>query len=176
DETDPFAAPFSPETAAALSAPQFAPAGLAPGAPARDDAPTRFVLQQDEPLELEDEAELEPDLLEAEPMSAEPIREEPEPPRAPPAWPEPDPRPSMPVVTRTAVPEVMRAAATPMIDSTVLSQALEKVAWEAFGSLSEQVVSEVRKRVEAVVWEVVPQLCERLIREEIARLKSELPE
>jgi cell pole-organizing protein PopZ len=72
--------------------------------------------------------------------------------------------------------EATRAAAVPVIDSAVLSQALEKVAWEAFGSLSEQVVNEVRKRVEAVVWEVVPQLCERLIREEIARLKAELPE
>ena len=50
------------------------------------------------------------------------------------------------------------------------------MAWEAFGALSEQVVSEVLKRVESVVWEVVPQLCERLIREEIARLKAEMSE
>jgi len=68
------------------------------------------------------------------------------------------------------------ANAAAMIDSAQLAQVVEKVAWEAFGALSEQVVGEVMKRVEAVVWEVVPQLCERLIQEEIARLKAELPE
>jgi CheY-like chemotaxis protein len=61
-----------------------------------------------------------------------------------------------------------------IVDSALLAQSVEKVAWEAFGTLSEQVASEVLKRVEAVVWEVVPQLCERLIREEIARLKAEM--
>jgi CheY-like chemotaxis protein len=174
DEGDPFAAPFSPETAAALAAPEFAPVGRT--AFARDNAATRLVMKPEAPLALEDAAELEPELVDAEPMSVEPPPElELEPPRAQPAWREPDPRPTAPVVSRMPVPEAIRAAA-PMIDPAVLSQTLEKVAWEAFGSLSEQVVSEVRKRVEAVVWEVVPQLCERLIREEIARLKSELPE
>jgi len=169
DEVDPFAAPFSPETAAALDAPQFAPISPARAESSRDNATTRLMMKSDAPLTLEDAAELEPELVDAEPMSAEP-----QPTPEPPAWREPDPRPSAPVVSRMPV-EAMRAAA-PMIDSAILSQTLEKVAWEAFGSLSEQVVTEVRKRVEAVVWEVVPQLCERLIREEIARLKAELPE
>jgi hypothetical protein len=68
------------------------------------------------------------------------------------------------------------ARTSAIVDSTLLAQSVEKVAWEAFGALSEQVVTEVLKRVEAVVWEVVPQLCERLIREEIARLKAEMSE
>lgn len=176
DEADPFAAPFSPETAAALGAPQFAPVGRAHAESARDNAATRLMMKSEPQLEL-DAPDLEPELVDAEPMSAESAPElEPvhEPRREPPRR-EPDPRPRMPVVSRMPVSDAMRAAA-PMIDSAILSQTLEKVAWEAFGSLSEQVVSEVRKRVEAVVWEVVPQLCERLIREEIARLKSELPE
>jgi cell pole-organizing protein PopZ len=69
---------------------------------------------------------------------------------------------------------VSASRASAIVDSTLLAQSVEKVAWEAFGSLSEQVVGEVLKRVEAVVWEVVPALCERLIREEIARLKAEM--
>jgi CheY-like chemotaxis protein len=65
------------------------------------------------------------------------------------------------------------AAALPALDARVLREALEKVAWEAFGPLSEQIVRDVVARVEAIAWEVVPQLAERLIREEIAALKRE---
>ncbi len=64
------------------------------------------------------------------------------------------------------------AKATP-VDAEQLRESLERVAWEAFGPLSEQLVREVVKKVEEIAWEVVPQLTEQLIREEIARLKGE---
>jgi hypothetical protein len=59
------------------------------------------------------------------------------------------------------------------VDAEQLRESLERVAWEAFGPLSEQLVREVVKKVEEIAWEVVPQLTEQLIREEIARLKGE---
>jgi hypothetical protein len=58
-------------------------------------------------------------------------------------------------------------------DARALQEALEKVAWEAFGSLSEQVVGAILKQVEQIAWETIPKLAERLIREEIQRLQQE---
>lgn len=54
-----------------------------------------------------------------------------------------------------------------------LHETLEKVAWEAFSELSEQVVRQVLERVETIAWEVIPQLTETLVREEIRRIKGE---
>ena len=54
-----------------------------------------------------------------------------------------------------------------------LHETLEKVAWEAFSELSEQVVKQVLERVEAIAWEVIPQMTEALIRDEIRRMKGE---
>jgi hypothetical protein len=54
-----------------------------------------------------------------------------------------------------------------------LHAALEKIAWEAFGDLSERIVRDALDRVEAVAWEVIPQMAEVLIREEISRLKDD---
>lgn len=54
-----------------------------------------------------------------------------------------------------------------------LREHLEKVAWEAFGDLSERIVRETVARVEAVAWEVIPQMAEALIQEEIRKLQSE---
>jgi CheY-like chemotaxis protein len=71
---------------------------------------------------------------------------------------------------RRAKPQASMPA--PTLDPDALSQALEKVAWEAFGALSEQVVREVVQKVEEIAWEVIPRLAEDLIREEIARLKA----
>jgi len=105
-------------------------------------------------------------------------RAAPEPPRVARAVAEADTLPPPPRRAPAPAPSVPASAARPsaVVDSTLLAQSVEKVAWEAFGALSEQVVGEVLKRVEAVVWEVVPQLCERLIREEITRLKAEMSE
>lgn len=152
ETTDPLAKPFSPDTAAALAKPRFE----RPLEPIRaPEAATR--------LAWDDEPTSPPP---ARPMPASPARV---------AAAEADTLP--PRVQREPAPSpapVSAARASAIVDSTLLAQSVEKVAWEAFGALSEQVVGEVLKRVEAVVWEVVPQLCERLIREEIARLKAEM--
>jgi hypothetical protein len=50
---------------------------------------------------------------------------------------------------------------------------LEKMAWEAFGPLTERLVRDAVDRIERVAWEVIPQLAETLIREEIRKLKGE---
>jgi CheY-like chemotaxis protein len=188
DEADPFAEPFSPDTSAALAEPEFAPVARGKSFTAATAAATRLSFEKDDsdisrsdlpPLSAETD-----DLVDAEALPADPL---PEPPHELDDWSsksaEPEPletRPTAPLPGRALPARSPSAPATPggaaLVDSALLAQTLEKVAWEAFGSLSEQVVNEVRKRVEAVVWEVVPQLCERLIREEIARLKAELPE
>ncbi len=175
---DAMAEPFSPDTSAAFEEPRFVQPSQRLTEPPRAAAATRLLLSSDAAEQLEDELDLEPDLVDAEPIPEEAPSEVPS---ELDSWSEiressePDPRPTAPLASRARSAERPRVAA-PMIDSTLLSQTLEKVAWEAFGSLSEQVVNEVRKRIESVVWEVVPQLCERLIREEIERLKADLPE
>ncbi len=52
-------------------------------------------------------------------------------------------------------------------------ETLEKIAWEAFGDLSERIVREAVERIEQVAWDVMPRLAETLIREEIRKLKGE---
>jgi CheY-like chemotaxis protein len=77
--------------------------------------------------------------------------------------------------TAPAAPAPSTASTTPEIPPA-LQQAvhatLEKVAWEAFSDLSEQVVKQVLARVEAIAWEVIPQMAETLVKEEIARMQS----
>ncbi|MCP4007025.1 MAG: hypothetical protein GY725_22830 [bacterium] len=62
------------------------------------------------------------------------------------------------------------------LDPADVRNAIEKVAWEAFGAVQEQLMREVTARTEAAIWEIVPQLAERLVREEIARLKADVDE
>ena len=52
-------------------------------------------------------------------------------------------------------------------------QSLERIAWEAFGDLSEQVVTQAVARIEEIAWETVPKLAETLIQEEIRKLGGE---
>ena len=49
---------------------------------------------------------------------------------------------------------------------------LEKVAWDAFGPITEKIVREALAQIEQAAWEVVPKLAETLIQEEIRRLKG----
>jgi CheY-like chemotaxis protein len=81
-----------------------------------------------------------------------------------------------PVSVEPAVAVTVVAGGSPRL-SPILEQqvhaTLEKVAWEAFGDLSERVVKEALARIEAVAWEVIPQMAELLIREEIERMKGE---
>ena len=163
----------------------FEPAAL-PGRPPEGEAA--------QPLEEEDEGWEDPLVDEAASMvlpGADALFDSdalaapsPEPPPmidAPPADPTPEP-PSLPgktlppdALTLADDPQQTQIAAAIPIDPEFLRQSLEKVAWEAFGSLSEVIVKEVVAKVEAIVWEVVPSLAERLIAEEIERLKREPP-
>jgi len=72
-----------------------------------------------------------------------------------------------PVESKPSEPQRLSAAMRHQLHET-----LEKIAWEAFGDLSERIVREALERVEAVAWEVIPQMAEVLIREEINRLKD----
>jgi hypothetical protein len=54
-----------------------------------------------------------------------------------------------------------------------LHGALEKIAWEAFGDVTERIVKDALERIERIAWEVIPQMTEALIREEIQKLKGE---
>jgi CheY-like chemotaxis protein len=53
-----------------------------------------------------------------------------------------------------------------------LHHTLERVAWESFGSVTEQLVAQALERIETIAWEVVPKLAETLIQEEIRKLKE----
>src|SRR5688572_8925676 len=53
-----------------------------------------------------------------------------------------------------------------------LRDMIEKIAWDAFGPVTEKIVREAIARIEQVAWEVVPKLAETLIQEEIRKLKS----
>jgi CheY-like chemotaxis protein len=90
-------------------------------------------------------------------------------PMAPPAV----PQPAMPGATPVASAASAGSAAHLEVLRGELREHLEKVAWEAFGDLSERIVRETVARVEAVAWEVIPQMAETLIREEIRKLQSE---
>ncbi|HTO53495.1 MAG TPA: response regulator [Myxococcota bacterium] len=162
EHVDPLAEPFSPDTAAALDEPHFEPVAEPPRpasfAQSMGRVPTRSTVRTEEP-----ETPVPTRLNLPSPATTAP--------RVGPLLAEAD---TLPPPMRRAPAPASRSAG--VVDSQVLAQSVEKVAWEAFGALSEQVVGEVLKRVEAVVWEVVPQLCERLIREEIARLKAEMSE
>jgi hypothetical protein len=135
-----------------------------PPAPAADDEGD---LPWAEPIELDQESDDTPDdSIEAARFAERmPSLPPPPPPLDPPRA---APRPQAEPPRRAAA---SGAPASP-VDSRAIHESLEKVAWEAFGPLSEQIMQEVVKRVEAIAWEVLPQLAERLIREEIAQLKK----
>jgi CheY-like chemotaxis protein len=64
-------------------------------------------------------------------------------------------------------------AAAPAAERKELHDALEKLAWEAFGPVAESLVREAVERIERVAWEVIPQMAEAVIREEIRKLKGD---
>jgi CheY-like chemotaxis protein len=71
------------------------------------------------------------------------------------------------------------AGAEPLLEALApqlraqLHDTLEKIAWESFSSVTEQIVRQALERVETIAWEVIPQMAETLVREEIRRLKGE---
>jgi CheY-like chemotaxis protein len=72
-----------------------------------------------------------------------------------------------------SAPPAAPAAALGERDRREIHDALEKVAWEAFGPVAESLVREAVERIERIAWEVIPQLAESLIKEEIRKLKGE---
>ena len=165
------------------------PAATAPPTPPPAPAPTRRPPPPPIPRldDDDDEEELELSNVEEEIPWAEPLEtDEPatpnyfrEPvspaPLVPPRRPEPasEARPRAP-----QAPAPSRAPARPapapavVIDTDKVNDAIEKLAWEAFGPLAETIVREVVKQVETIAWETIPQIAERLVQEEIARLKK----
>jgi flavodoxin len=81
----------------------------------------------------------------------------------------PAPRPSEPA----ARPAASAAPELPERERRELHDALEKLAWEAFGPVAENLVREAVDRIERIAWEVIPQLAESLIKEELRKLKGE---
>jgi DNA replication initiation complex subunit (GINS family) len=73
--------------------------------------------------------------------------------------------------TQAATEAVLRRVAPEL--RAQLHETLERVAWEAFGQVTEKIVAQAVERVEAITWEVVPKLAETLILEEIRKLKGE---
>ncbi|HEU4431622.1 MAG TPA: response regulator [Myxococcota bacterium] len=70
-----------------------------------------------------------------------------------------------------------RVAAMPLAEGAMpgrdeLRNMLEKMAWEAFGDVTDRIVRETVQRVEQIAWEVIPKMAETLIREEIRKLKE----
>jgi hypothetical protein len=130
-----------------------------------------------EPLAAEEELAIEPvpmplvpePMPASAPFVARPVAEDPfeaEP------WDDDDSFPGPAISERPAAPA---PAAAPMASPELraeLRDTLEKIAWDAFGPLTEKIVREALERVEQVVWEVVPKLAESLIQEEIRRLKG----
>ena len=98
-----------------------------------------------------------------------------------PAWPaeDDDDDPFGPEPTAHAADEHVSAprAAAPQADGALpgrdeLRNMLEKMAWEAFGDVTDRIVRETVQRVEQIAWEVIPKMAETLIREEIRKLKD----
>jgi CheY-like chemotaxis protein len=54
-----------------------------------------------------------------------------------------------------------------------LHEAIEKIAWEAFGDVAERIVQDALARVEEVAWDVIPKMAEALIQEEIRKMKGD---
>jgi CheY-like chemotaxis protein len=81
-----------------------------------------------------------------------------------PAPPEPVPAPAPAGASGPDLTPVMRER---------VHEAMEKIAWEAFADLPDQIVRQALARIEAIAWEVIPQMAEAMIQEEIRRMKGE---
>lgn len=80
-------------------------------------------------------------------------------------------KPASPCAGRDVQAHVSRADFAPMLRERI-HETLEKMAWEAFGQVTETLVKEALERVEKIAWEVIPRMAETLIQEEIRRLKA----
>ena len=83
---------------------------------------------------------------------------------------DPDPAPE------AVVPPAPAAQARPDLSPYMREQvheAIEKIAWEAFGEVTDKIVESAVERIEQIAWEVIPQMAETLIQEEIRKLKGD---
>ncbi len=78
----------------------------------------------------------------------------------------------IPPSAATASPTGSRPDLTPVMRDRI-HDTLEKVAWEAFADLSDDIVRQLMERVEQIAWEVIPQMAETLLQDEIRRMKGE---
>lgn len=85
--------------------------------------------------------------------------------------PEADPVPE-PAALPDAEPEPLSTARSGLepAEARAVRDSIEKLAWDAFGPISEQLVREVVKKIEEIAWDVVPQLAEKIVQQEIKRL------
>jgi CheY-like chemotaxis protein len=130
----------------------------------------------------------EPSAAPPEPsFAAIPTASVPEPPSPPPAAAEPartaePPQVAEPLPVPAADDGPLEDLSGAMLDRVVeqvapamraeLHETLERIAWESFGQISEQLVAQAIERIETIAWEVVPKLAEALVQEEIRRLKQ----
>jgi CheY-like chemotaxis protein len=78
----------------------------------------------------------------------------------------------IPPPAATPSPTGGRPELTPVMRDRI-HDTLEKVAWEAFADLSDDIVRQLMERVEQIAWEVIPQMAETLLQDEIRRMKGE---
>jgi hypothetical protein len=152
DGPDPFATTLAPLDRAPRHEGSFDPFERDPF----DDAP----VMEGEPLSVGEELDPEP-VFAPEPAVAVELDADP--------W---DDAPSFAPEPATAAAELDTPSGSPAMARAELHDMIEKIAWDAFGPITEKVVREAIARIEQVVWEVVPKLAETLIQEEIRRLKD----
>ncbi|MAI24604.1 MAG: PleD family two-component system response regulator [Myxococcota bacterium] len=75
-------------------------------------------------------------------------------------------------VIETLLQDETKSEIDPTDSRAKISQAVEKMDWQAFSDLPEALAEKIVERVEAIAWEVIPQMAETLIREEIQRMKG----
>jgi hypothetical protein len=151
----------APELAEAELLPEPAEAELLPET-AEEESASPWLAEEETPapwpIEAPELAEEEEDLL------AEPAPEE---------LPEPVPEPAAMPAEEAPEPSATSAPDLSPLAREQLHEALERIAWDAFSDVTEQIVKEALERIERVAWEVIPQMAEALIQEEIRKLKGE---
>jgi len=88
----------------------------------------------------------------------------------------PEPEPMAFEAPPDPTPVAVAASPEPDISGVMrdrIHDSLEKIAWEAFAELPEQLIRETLAKFEEIAWEVIPQMAEALIREEIRRMKGD---
>ncbi len=160
----PHGDPFESRAAAPVEPGEFADASIEEAAFDAAPSDASFEDASFEEASFEDasfgEARLEHEAFAEEAGDEEPIRD---------ADPLPDIGPGSPALAERPA---TGSSLSPMMREEIQAT-LEKIAWDAFGQVTDKIVRQAIERIEQVAWEVVPKLAETLIQEEIRRLKGE---